>query len=84
MIPTTEMIPGISGMKFRGLQKLDNNLARASYLFHLYCIFFTVCNLPFTALYFAVNCFFFGLLVQKMQFTYDVSYRHTVQHVLSN
>ena len=61
MIPavTTEMIPGILGMELRGLQKLDNNLARASYLFYLYCIFFTVCNLLFTALYFAVNCFFF-------------------------
>ena len=43
---------------------------------YLYCIFFTVCNLPFTALYFVVNCFFFSfntrqyLIVQKMQFTY--------------
>ena len=55
---TTEMIPGILGMELGGLQKLDNNLARASYLFYLYCIFFTVCNLPFTALYFAVNYFF--------------------------
>ena len=37
MIPavTTEMIPGISGMELRGLQKLDNNLVRAFYLFIL-------------------------------------------------
>ena len=66
MIPTTEMlpavtiemIPGISGMELRGLQKLDNNLVCAFYLFILHL--FTVCNLPFTALYFAV-IFFFGL-----------------------
>ena len=39
MIPTTEilpavtieMIPGISGMELKGLEKLDNNLVRAFY-----------------------------------------------------
>ena len=46
MIPavTTEMIPGISGMELRGLQKLDNSLVRAFYLFilHLfYGVYFT-------------------------------------------
>ena len=37
MIPavTNEMIPGISGMELRGLEKLDNNLVRAFYLFTL-------------------------------------------------
>ena len=61
MIPavTPEMIPGISGMELRGLQNLDNNSVRAFYLFILHL--FTVCNLPFNALYFAVNWFFFGL-----------------------
>ena len=52
-------------MELREVQKLDNNLARASYLFYLYCIFFTVCNLPFTALYFAANCVFFGLTLDS-------------------
>ena len=46
-------------MELRGLQKLDNNLVRALFIY-LYCIFFTVCNLPFTALYFTVNGFFLG------------------------
>ena len=67
MIPavTTEMIPGISGVELRGLQKLDNNVL----FIYLYGIFFTVCNLPFTAIYFAVNCFFvlffFGLTLDN-------------------
>ena len=41
MIPavTTEMIPGILGMKLRGLQKLDNNLERAFYLFILHLFY---------------------------------------------
>ena len=47
MIPTTEMIPavttemilGISGMELRGLQKLDNNLVRAFYLFILHLFY---------------------------------------------
>lgn len=30
-----------------GLQKLNNNLVR--FFIYLYCIFFTVCDLPFTA-----------------------------------
>ena len=50
------MIPGISGMELRGLQKLDNDLVGA--FIYLYCIFFTVCNLPFTALYFSKLFFF--------------------------
>ena len=41
MIPavTTEMIPGISGVELRGLQKLDNNLVRAFYLFILHLFY---------------------------------------------
>ena len=41
MIPavTSEMIPGISGMELRGLQKLDNNLVRAIYLFILHLFY---------------------------------------------
>ena len=47
MIPTTEMLPavaiemilGISGMELRGLQKLDNNLVRAFYLFILHLFY---------------------------------------------
>ena len=39
MMPTTEMIPGISGMELRGLQKLDNNLVRAFYLFILHLFY---------------------------------------------
>ena len=36
---TTEMIPGISGVELRGLQKLDNNLVRAFYLFILHLFY---------------------------------------------
>ena len=36
---TTEMIPGISGVELRGLQKLDNNLMRAFYLFILHLFY---------------------------------------------
>ena len=41
MIPavTTEMIPGISGMELRGLEKRDNNLVRAFYLFILHLFY---------------------------------------------
>ena len=41
MIPAvnTEMIPGISGMELRGLQKLDSNLVRAFYLFILHLFY---------------------------------------------
>ena len=40
MIPAvTEMIPGISGVELRGLQKLDNNLVRAFYLFVLHLFY---------------------------------------------
>ena len=35
----TEMIPGKSGMELRGLQKLDNNLVRAFYLFTLHLFY---------------------------------------------
>ena len=68
MIPavTTEMIPEISGMELRGLQKLDNNLGVLC--IYLYCIFFTECNLPFTALYFAVNWFFFWFNTRQYLF----------------
>ena len=41
MIPAvnTEMIPGTPGMELRGLQKLDNNLVRAFYLFILHLFY---------------------------------------------
>ena len=64
MIPavTTEMIPGIAGMEWRGLQKLDNNLARAFYLFilHLfYGVYFTFHRALFC------SKFFFGLTLDN-------------------
>ena len=65
MIPTTEMIPGISGMELRGLQKLDNNLARAFYLFilHLfYGVLFTFYRTLFCSKLFF---FFFGLTLDN-------------------
>ena len=48
MIPavTTEMIPGILGMELRGLQKLDNNLVRAFYLFTLHLFYGVIYLLP--------------------------------------
>ena len=65
MIPavTTEMIPGISGMELRGLQKLDNNLVRAFYLFilHLfYGVYFT-----FYRTLFCSKLFFLGVVTAR-------------------
>ena len=66
MIPavTTEMIPGISGMELRGLEKLDNNLARAFYVFILHLFY----GLQFT-FYRTLFCFkllfFFGLTLDN-------------------
>ena len=69
MIPTTEMlpavtiemIPGISGMELRGLQKLDNNLVRAFYLFILH-LFYGV-QFTFYRTLFCSKLFFFFFLV---------------------
>ena len=59
MIPavTTEMIPGISGVELRGLQKLDNNLVRAFYLFILH-LFYGV-QFTFYRTLFCSKLFFF-------------------------
>ena len=54
------MIPGISEMELRGLQKLDNNLVGAFYLFILH-LFYGV----YFSFYFAVNWFFFGLTLDN-------------------
>ena len=59
MIPaaTTEMIPGISGMELRGLEKLYDNLVRAFYLFILH-LFYGV-QFTFYRTLFCSKLFFF-------------------------
>ena len=68
MIPavTTEMIPGISGMELRGLQKLDNNLVRAFYLFILH-LFYGV-QFTFYRTLFCSKLFFFWFNTRQYLF----------------
>ena len=61
------------GNGIKGTRKTGQQFS-ACFLFIYIASFFTVCNLPFIALYFAVNGFFFGLTLDNtcsnMQFTY--------------
>ena len=66
MIPaaTTEMIPGISGMELRGIEKLGNNLVRGFYLFILH-LFYGVQFTFYRTLFCSKLFFFFGLTLDN-------------------